>query len=74
MDGQGIRDDALETVLSTWDDLHPGVKRPHVLYLVSVGSNPTGVTMGAKRRERIYEICVEYGKAFMKFRAAYLMT
>lgn len=62
MDGEGITDTGLEDILSTWDVTHPGVRRPHVLYLVSVGSNPTGVTMGSERRRNIYEICVKYGE------------
>lgn len=62
MDGEGIIDTALEETLASWDQTHPGVKRPHVLYLVSVGSNPTGVSMGAERRKRIYNICVRYGE------------
>jgi aromatic amino acid aminotransferase I / 2-aminoadipate transaminase len=62
MDGEGITDVALEETLATWEVKHPGVKRPHVLYLVSVGSNPTGVSMGSERRRKIYEICVKYGK------------
>jgi aromatic amino acid aminotransferase I len=61
LDGQGLRADSLEEVLSTWDRKHPGVKRPHVLYMVSVGSNPTGLTMGTERRKSIYDICVKYG-------------
>lgn len=32
------------------------------LYLVSVGSNPTGITISALRRREIYDICVEFGK------------
>ncbi|OJK04015.1 hypothetical protein ASPACDRAFT_1852931 [Aspergillus aculeatus ATCC 16872] len=60
MDAQGIRDDSLESTLAKWELNHPGILSPHVLYLVSVGSNPTGVTMGAERRRKIYEICVRY--------------
>ncbi|CAI7587763.1 unnamed protein product [Penicillium glandicola] len=60
VDEQGIRDDALQQVLKNWDFDHPGIDRPHVLYLVSVGSNPTGATMGPERRQRIYDICVQY--------------
>ncbi|KAI1850001.1 hypothetical protein JX266_004380 [Neoarthrinium moseri] len=60
MDEEGILDTALEEALATWEHVHPGTKRPHVLYLVSVGSNPTGVTMGTERRCRIYDICVKY--------------
>lgn len=61
MDGQGIRDDILEETLLSWDQDHPGVRRPHILYMVSVGSNPCGVTMGLERRQKIYSLCVKYG-------------
>lgn len=30
------------------------------MYIVPVGSNPTGSTMGAKRRQEIYDVCVEF--------------
>ncbi|POS68704.1 hypothetical protein DHEL01_v212903 [Diaporthe helianthi] len=33
---------------------------PCELYLVSVGSNPTGITISAQRRRDIYDICVEF--------------
>ncbi len=62
MDGQGIRDDALETTLATWEETHPGKRKPHLLYMVSVGSNPSGVTMGAERRQKIYDLAVKYGR------------
>jgi aromatic amino acid aminotransferase I / 2-aminoadipate transaminase len=61
MDGEGILDTTLEETLAGWDQTHPGVRRPHLLYLVSVGSNPTGVSMGSERRRNIYDICVKYG-------------
>lgn len=32
------------------------------LYLVSVGSNPTGVTISPARRREIYDVCVKFGK------------
>jgi hypothetical protein len=31
------------------------------LYLVSVGSNPTGITISAGRRREIYEVCKKFG-------------
>ncbi|KAH6657578.1 aromatic aminotransferase Aro8 [Truncatella angustata] len=60
MDGEGIMNKSLEETLESWDSTHPGVNRPHVLYLVSVGSNPTGVSMSAERRKQVYNICVRY--------------
>ncbi|GLA86098.1 hypothetical protein AtubIFM56815_010348 [Aspergillus tubingensis] len=59
-DAEGMRADALAQTLREWDDSHPGARQPRVLYLVSVGSNPSGVTMSTKRRQDIYDVCVEH--------------
>lgn len=61
MDGQGMRSDALRTLLSEWDETARGMARymfflfqeflrmlnqvayrPHVMYTVPIGQNPTG--------------------------------
>ncbi|PSR73704.1 hypothetical protein PHLCEN_2v10623 [Hermanssonia centrifuga] len=60
MDSEGMRADALRKVLSEWDEEARGAKRPHVMYTVPVGQNPSGATMGASRKKAIYDICVEY--------------
>ncbi|KAL7282645.1 hypothetical protein ACG7TL_004118 [Trametes sanguinea] len=60
MDSEGMRSDELRTLLAGWDEAARGCRRPHVMYTVPVGQNPTGVTMGAARKKEIYEICVEY--------------
>ncbi|TDL29994.1 PLP-dependent transferase [Rickenella mellea] len=60
IDGQGMRSDDLRSVLEGWDEEARGGKRPHVMYTVPVGQNPTGATMGAKRKKEIYDICVEF--------------
>lgn len=60
MDAKGMRSDALEDVLRSWDSDYPGFKRPHVLYTVPTGQNPTGCTMSARRKQEIYAICVKY--------------
>ncbi|KAH7311396.1 pyridoxal phosphate-dependent transferase [Stachybotrys elegans] len=49
-DEQGIQAGQLRQLLEDWDEDVRGAKRPHVLYLVSVGSNPTGITISAQRR------------------------
>ncbi|GJJ07014.1 hypothetical protein Clacol_001212 [Clathrus columnatus] len=59
MDGQGMTAADLERVLSTWNENLQG-KRPHVMYTVPIGQNPTGAQMGAKRKLAIYDICVRY--------------
>lgn len=60
MDGEGMCADALREVLSGWDAEVRGMPRPHVMYTVPVGQNPTGATMGSQRKKDIYDICVEY--------------
>ncbi|EJF62296.1 PLP-dependent transferase [Dichomitus squalens] len=60
MDDQGMRHDELRKVLEEWDEAARGAKRPHVMYTVPIGQNPTGVTMGLERKKAIYDICVEF--------------
>ncbi|KXH37281.1 hypothetical protein CNYM01_01294 [Colletotrichum nymphaeae SA-01] len=59
-DAAGIMAKNLRHLLSSWDERKRGSRRPRVLYLVSVGSNPTGITISAQRRREIYDICVEF--------------
>lgn len=61
LDAEGMRADLLEDCLANWEATHPGKRRPHVVYLVPVGSNPSGVTYSAKRKQELYDICVKYG-------------
>ncbi|KAG9005248.1 hypothetical protein FRB94_001666 [Tulasnella sp. JGI-2019a] len=61
MDGEGLRADALESILENWnEEERGGQKRPHVMYIVPIGQNPSGATMGAARKKDVYEICVKY--------------
>ncbi|KAG8941538.1 hypothetical protein FRC03_004355, partial [Tulasnella sp. 419] len=61
MDGEGMKAEALDDVLSKWNvEERGGMKRPHVVYLVPVGQNPSGATMSAERKKAIYELCVKY--------------
>ncbi|KAI0650413.1 PLP-dependent transferase [Trametes meyenii] len=60
MDSEGMRSDALRQLLSEWDEGVRGCERPHVMYTIPVGQNPTGVTMNISRKKEIYDICVEY--------------
>ncbi|KAJ3501035.1 hypothetical protein NLJ89_g9522 [Agrocybe chaxingu] len=60
MDGQGMSSIALREVLSSWDEKARRMPRPHVMYIVPVGQNPTGATMLSARKKEIYDICVEY--------------
>ncbi|KAJ3828925.1 pyridoxal phosphate-dependent transferase [Lentinula raphanica] len=60
IDKNGLIPESLHDTLKNWNNTHPGVKRPHLLYTVPVGHNPTGSTLSLERKKKIYEICVEY--------------
>ncbi|KAI9676017.1 MAG: hypothetical protein M1817_000760 [Caeruleum heppii] len=61
MDGEGMKgsgDGGLRDVLANWD-ANKG-KRPHLMYTVTVGQNPTSGTLSVERRKELYSICKEY--------------
>ncbi|KAG2348855.1 PLP-dependent transferase [Suillus weaverae] len=60
MDGLGMKSDDLENLLSQWDPVSRQMPRPHVMYIVPVGQNPSGSTMSVARKKQIYDICVKY--------------
>ncbi|KAI5862770.1 aromatic amino acid aminotransferase [Durotheca rogersii] len=61
MDAEGMAPHgpgSLEDVLANWDDSKG--KRPHLLYTVTMGHNPTGGVLSLERRREIYAICSKY--------------
>lgn len=58
MDEYGMLPHALRETLTNWD--YSRGKRPHLLYTVSIGQNPTGATTPFKRRKELYEILREF--------------
>ncbi|TBU52859.1 pyridoxal phosphate-dependent transferase [Dichomitus squalens] len=58
IDSGGIIPEELERILSEWD-IKRG-RRPHVLYSTPCGQNPTGSTLNAERRKRIYELAQNF--------------
>ncbi|KAF7352816.1 Aminotran-1-2 domain-containing protein [Mycena venus] len=60
IDSQGMRSDALRTILTEWDAEARGMSRPRVIYAVPIGENPTGTTTRVARKKEIYQICVEF--------------
>lgn len=50
----------LSDVLENWDVKTGGGKRPHMLYTVTMGQNPTSGLLSVKRRKEIYEICHKF--------------
>ncbi|KAI5456824.1 putative L-kynurenine/alpha-aminoadipate aminotransferase [Mariannaea sp. PMI_226] len=59
MDEQGLLPDDMDRILTSWDD-SKGVRKPHVLYTVPSGQNPTGATQGIDRRHAIYKVCQKH--------------
>ncbi|KAH6953989.1 putative L-kynurenine/alpha-aminoadipate aminotransferase [Ilyonectria sp. MPI-CAGE-AT-0026] len=59
MDEQGLLPDVMDRILTSWDDSN-GVRKPHVLYTVPSGQNPTGATQGIERRHAIYKVCQKH--------------
>lgn len=54
IDDGGLIPEELERILSTWDEARG--PKPHVLYTVPCGQNPTGSTLTVERRKRIYAL------------------
>ncbi|KAI2623446.1 aromatic amino acid aminotransferase 1 [Xylaria nigripes] len=61
IDGEGLLaygPGGLEDVLANWDDAKG--KRPHLLYTVTMGHNPTSGVLSLQRRREIYKICSKF--------------
>ncbi|KAK4148910.1 pyridoxal phosphate-dependent transferase [Chaetomidium leptoderma] len=48
----------LEDVLANWDTSKG--KRPHLMYTVTLGHNPTGIVLSVERKKEIYAVCSKY--------------
>ncbi|KUI65749.1 hypothetical protein VM1G_01700 [Cytospora mali] len=61
MDNEGLLPESMDEILSNWDPKERnGARKPHVLYTVPSGQNPTGATMGVQRRKDIYDVCQKH--------------
>lgn len=61
IDDEGLLPESMDEILSNWDQKkRNGVRKPHVLYTVPSGQNPTGATMGEQRRREIYAVCQKH--------------
>ncbi|CAK7207883.1 hypothetical protein SEUCBS139899_010698 [Sporothrix eucalyptigena] len=49
---------SLEDVLANWDPSKG--RRPHILYTVTMGHNPTGIVLSLERRKQLYEVCSRF--------------
>lgn len=58
MDGEGLIPERMDEILAGWDPARRGgARKPHVLYTVPSGQNPTGATQGEGRRRALYDVC-----------------
>ncbi|GAO50738.1 L-kynurenine/alpha-aminoadipate aminotransferase [Saitoella complicata NRRL Y-17804] len=60
IDGEGVIAEALDELLSNWDEAARGGRKPHVMYLIPTGQNPTGSTGSAERRKAVYAVCQKH--------------
>lgn len=60
MDDQGLLPESMDSILSSWDVQARGARKPHLLYTVPSGQNPTGATQGAERRLAIYKVAQKH--------------
>ncbi|PWY78800.1 L-kynurenine/alpha-aminoadipate aminotransferase [Aspergillus eucalypticola CBS 122712] len=58
MDADDLRADAMDEVLSSWDDAQS--PRPRVLYTIPTGQNPTGVSQSRERRRAVYDVAEKH--------------
>ncbi|KAH9923894.1 L-tyrosine:2-oxoglutarate aminotransferase [Fomitopsis serialis] len=58
MDDGGMLPEQLEKIMVNWDATRG--PRPHVLYTIPCGQNPTGSTLSVERRRKIYELAQRF--------------
>jgi aspartate/methionine/tyrosine aminotransferase len=73
-DDEGMMADDLDRVLTSWDELHPGIKKPKVIYFVTSGGNPTGVTWSEGRKHAVYDVARTHDMILLEDDAYYFLT
>lgn len=61
IDGEGMLAEGkggLRDVLENWDTKNG--RRPHLMYTVTMGHNPTSGVLSVQRRKEIYSLCCQY--------------
>lgn len=64
-DEEGMVPEDLEQVLGNWDENARG-RKPHLLYTIPCGQNPTGSVMPSSRYDEIYQICSKHDVIIME--------
>lgn len=60
VDDEGLIPEAMDELLSSWDEMKRGGRKPHLLYTVPSGQNPTGATQGLERRQALYRVAQKH--------------
>lgn len=60
MDSEGLIPKAMDELLTTWVPGERGARKPHLLYTVPSGQNPTGATQSTERRRELYKVCQKH--------------
>jgi aromatic amino acid aminotransferase I len=60
MNEEGMLPSDMDAILSNWDTDARGSRKPHILYTVPCGQNPTGATQSLERRNEIYKVCQKH--------------
>jgi aromatic amino acid aminotransferase I len=60
MDSEGLLPESMDEILSNWDVNVRGGRKPHVLYTVPSGQNPTGATQSTDRRKAVYKVAQKH--------------
>ncbi|KAI8384034.1 pyridoxal phosphate-dependent transferase [Blakeslea trispora] len=76
-DDLGIVPESLEAMLANWPESNPtrnkNQPRPHCLYTIPSGGNPTGVTASLERKKAVYAICSKYDIMILEDDAYYYL-
>jgi len=59
-DAQGLIPEAMEDILDGWDRYYGSSPKPHVLYTIPTGHNPSGATMSEERRRAVYALAQKH--------------
>ncbi|KLJ11718.1 aromatic amino acid aminotransferase I [Blastomyces silverae] len=60
MDDQGLLPESLDELMTNWDEAARGARKPHLLYIIPSGQNPTGSTHSAERRKEVYKVAQKH--------------
>ncbi|KAK3331543.1 pyridoxal phosphate-dependent transferase, partial [Apodospora peruviana] len=59
LDKHGMSSKDLARILDTWNERRDG-RKPHMMYTVTLGQNPTGSVMPLWRKKEIYAVCQKH--------------